>query len=111
MTDPWEVLDRAINVIEVTTIAYFLYRNRDLLLGRQGSPVAASAEVTATSSAKATATVIKGADSDEPVGTLKAIPGAVNVLLKGVPSDELVGTLHAQASPIEELLWWYLRVR
>jgi hypothetical protein len=121
MTDPWVVLSRTLDVIEAAGLAYLVYQNRDLLLRRQRPPIyiSVSGSSAGSSSARATATVLKGLESDELVGTLKALPGNVTAKLKGLDTEELVGTLTAippkappsLADAVEELFWWYWRVR
>ena len=122
MSDAWETLDRAANIIEVAGAVYFLgwaafrlRRGRTIRVEVKDKIGAAdgitiSAHSGGTGGSFANLVTLTGVNTDELVGTLKAVPGAVSVALKGVESDELVGTL-APPSALEELLMWYLRVR
>jgi hypothetical protein len=96
MGDPWELLDRTANVIEVSLFLYLLARAGDKLMRRRRITVltsAASAKLTTSGRATPTVTVLK--------------PLSLTAALR----EPTVVRNNTPLSAAAELLWWWSQVR
>ena len=105
MSDPWELLDKTANIIEVSGLIYLIYRNRGLLI-RRGQQLRATVTDHLGISDHAERKVHRIELKATVTGT-----ASLTGVVKGRSSASGVLSVVQNPAALEELLLWYLRVR